>query len=272
MAWRNDHPAVVRFWGDINRAAIQAVQHPGKVFDVNPQVSFKCDDAFLRMRLPGGRELAYPFPGLMTTDRGDLVVTYKDASSGKWADCRHHGQLGSWPGGWTENVVQAVARDLFAAAMPRLEAAGYPIVLHVHDGIVAAAPEDFGAAEDFKRIMRNRDGYPIGNGEDHASGSFGPSFIYRDENGQPFMRTTRRIDAKVVKHFPQQYWDGGKWIWGKPAGPKIPYRLPELLAAPPDALRSLCVKAKRMRIASRRLVSWRQPIAKAGRTGNGRPG
>ena len=53
----------------------------------------------------------------------------------------------------TENAVQAVARDLFAAAMPRLEAAGYPIVLHLHDEIVAEVPEDFGSVAEIKRII-----------------------------------------------------------------------------------------------------------------------
>lgn len=110
-AWRNAHPETVKFWGSINVAAIMAVQQPGKVFGVNPRVSFKCDDDFfkcdddfLRMRLPNGRELAYPYPRLMTTDRGELVVIYKD--SGKWVDCRHG--LGAYGGTWTENAVQAV--------------------------------------------------------------------------------------------------------------------------------------------------------------------
>ena len=45
----------------------------------------------------------------------------------------------------------------------------------------------------------------------------------RDENG------------KRKKSFPTAYWHAGDWVWGWPKE-VVPYRLPELLAAPPDAL------------------------------------
>ena len=76
---------------------------------------------------------------------------FKDNAAGKWADCRY-GQ-GAYGGLWTENIVQAVSRDLLAAAMQRLEGAGYPIVLHVHDEIVAEAPIEFGSIEEFTRLI-----------------------------------------------------------------------------------------------------------------------
>jgi DNA polymerase len=150
QAWRRAHPQTVKFWGAINRAAIHAVRKPNSVIPCG-HLAFKYDGTFLRMKLPSGRKLAYPFPSLKTTKFGDLAVVFADNASGKWTACRY-GQ-GAYGGTWIENAVQAVARDLFAAAMPRLEAAGYPIVLHVHDEIVCEVPNGFGSVEEFQKIM-----------------------------------------------------------------------------------------------------------------------
>jgi DNA polymerase bacteriophage-type len=149
-AWRRAHPSTVRFWGAINRAAIQAVRKPGTVVACG-RLAFKYDGTFLHLKLPSGRKLAYPFPRLKTTKFGDLAVVFMDNQGGKWTECRYG--LGAYGGTWIENAVQAVARDLFAAAMPRLEAAGYPIVLHVHDEIVVEAPAGVGSVEEFQQIM-----------------------------------------------------------------------------------------------------------------------
>lgn len=150
QAWRDAHQSTVRLWYMLDKAAITAVRYPGTM-PTAKRVTFKCDDTFLRMTLPSGRELSYPFPKLKTNSRGHAVVSFMDNELGKWVECRH-GQ-GAYGGTWTENAVQAVARDLFAAAMPRLEAAGYKIVLHIHDEVVAEMPDGFGSAEEFLKII-----------------------------------------------------------------------------------------------------------------------
>ena len=296
QAWRKAHPETVRFWGAVDRAAIKAIQNPGTVIQCK-KIAFECNDTFLFMRLPSGRKIAYPFPRLKTNSRGNCVVVFMDNDKGKWVECRR-GQ-GAYGGTWIENAVRAIARDLFAAAMPRLEAAGYHITLHIHDEICAEVPEEFGSPEQFLEILttppswagdlpiaakvrvgerfckitkpaaeENSAGGETGetavDGEDHDDGekdheardadreearsgnnyasgerSGGRNvnkYIYRDENGKNYLRVVRTSK----KQFPQSHWENGRWVKGKPAGPKIPYRLPELIAASPAAPIFIC--------------------------------
>lgn len=55
-------------------------------------------------------------------------------------------------------------------------------------------------------------------------------YIYSNEDGEPYLRVQRTNN----KQFPQSHWDGKKWQWGKPKGPKIPYFLPDLIATAPE--------------------------------------
>jgi 5S rRNA maturation endonuclease (ribonuclease M5) len=56
---------------------------------------------------------------------------------------------------------------------------------------------------------------------------FVTQYIYRQADSAPYLKVCRTAE----KQFPQFHWDGSGWKKGKPNGPKIPYRLPELLAA-----------------------------------------
>jgi hypothetical protein len=59
-------------------------------------------------------------------------------------------------------------------------------------------------------------------------------YIYYGEDGTPYLRVQKFRDADGKKQYPQSHWEGKGWASGKPAGPKIPYRLPELIKATPD--------------------------------------
>ncbi len=64
-------------------------------------------------------------------------------------------RVSTYGGSLTENIVQAVARDLLADALVRVDAAGYPILGHVHDEIIAQVPcsADAGALSRFEHLM-----------------------------------------------------------------------------------------------------------------------
>jgi DNA polymerase len=145
--WRHAHPATTEFWKDLNLACKQAVHTGGKINRGN-RFSFTMEHGTLFITLPSGRRLAYPQARLGPGKyEGRREVYFKSNARGGWADERN------WYGTFTENVVQATARDLLAHAMLRLERAGYPVVLHVHDEVVCEVPEDFGSEDEFRRIM-----------------------------------------------------------------------------------------------------------------------
>ena len=68
-------------------------------------------------------------------------MVYDDNSGGKFVPCR--GGFGAYCGVWFENIVSGISRDILVEAMFRVEAAGYPIVMHVHDELVCEVPEGF---------------------------------------------------------------------------------------------------------------------------------
>jgi DNA polymerase len=157
IEWRAAHSNIRKWWHRLDKAAWTAVQQRGRVVRCGV-VTFKCRGTFLQLTLPSGRKLSYPQPRIIGDDHEQHVL-FADNACGRFTDCRH-GQ-GAYGGTWTENVVSGIARDLLADAMLRIEAAGYPIVLHVHDEIVAEVPEDFGSTGEFTRLMTRRPAWAL---------------------------------------------------------------------------------------------------------------
>ena len=101
----------------------------------------------------------YPQPHIEIEDERNQVVVFADNAAGQFQDCRR-GE-GAYGGLWTENIVSGIARDLLADAMLRIEAAGYPIVLHVHDELVAEVPDGFGSTDEFTRLMTRKPAWAL---------------------------------------------------------------------------------------------------------------
>lgn len=137
-AWRQSNPAIVRYWNGVQNAAILALKNPGKrVSRCNVTFAFYRTQKALFCYLPSGRPLVYQQPELRPGKYGE-EITYMgmDQYTRKWS------RLNTYGGKLTENIVQAVARDLLMHSIVRVERAGFPVVAHVHDEIICEVPEE----------------------------------------------------------------------------------------------------------------------------------
>ena len=109
---------------------------------------------FLKMQLPSRRCISYPFAREGEGKYGDAVVIFKDAQQGQFKDCNHG--AGFWGGSLVENAVQGIGRDILMDAVVRLEEAGYPVILTIHDEVICEVPENFGSLGEFKALVAQR--------------------------------------------------------------------------------------------------------------------
>ena len=137
--WRKANPNIVRFWSTIEAAAVRAIK-TGEATTIHCGVIVAYRWGMLLITLPSGRTICYPRAdiGLERGDgwRGDHeVIEYEGMNqiTKKWERIRTYG------GKLTENVVQAIARDILGCIILRAHAAGLKIVFHIHDEIVVEA-------------------------------------------------------------------------------------------------------------------------------------
>lgn len=133
-------PAVPKLWAGLEDAALRAVQ-TGKKTEAYG-VEFKLEDKWLTARLPSGNMLWYFNPRLIrktmpwTDSYGDPVVKPAWQFQSWSGETKQFAVVDAYGGLITENVVQAMARQLMVEAMFVCEREGFPIVLTVHDEIL----------------------------------------------------------------------------------------------------------------------------------------
>ena len=157
-SWREANPNIVRFWYDVDRAAKKAVKDRTTV--TLRDIQFIYESGVLFIKLPGGRRLSYAKPQMGINKFGSPSITYMGiGQSKKWE------RLETFGGKLVENITQAIARDLLANAMINVTGAGYSIVFHVHDEIIAEMPEGQGSVGEMCQLMSNApawaDGLPL---------------------------------------------------------------------------------------------------------------
>lgn len=126
-AYRDAVPRTRQFWHDLE----SAVADGGRA----GRIGVERKGNHVRLWLPSNRAITYRD---MTWDRWVQVDDdgKKLFREGWRYTAGHGGRTPVWGGTLTENVTQAVARDVLGEAMLALEAAGYRIVGHVHDEVL----------------------------------------------------------------------------------------------------------------------------------------
>lgn len=150
--WRQANQNIVNLWYNMEYAAVRAVKQRGSTQTCS-YVKWGVNGKHLFCLLPSGRLMAYYDP-IIKAEPGPYgkrrsVLTYMGMDSYTYQYTRQK----TYGGKLVENVVQAIARDLLAEAIPRMELAGYPVVLHVHDEILSEVDEGTGSVEEHERLM-----------------------------------------------------------------------------------------------------------------------
>jgi hypothetical protein len=185
VAWREAHPNVAGFWREQERAATLACLSQGKLQTTKSgQIKWLHSKGYLLCRLPSGRVLTYPRAHVLMVENPETkkkreVIHYEgeDALTKRW------GLISTYGGKLVENIVQAVSRDLLVGAMFRMEARGWPIVLHVHDEAIVEVPVGSVSVGDFAQVM--------------AAGERWSTGLSKPAQGQALPKMTTMLDVAL---------------------------------------------------------------------------
>ena len=141
--WRTSNPSIVELWAEIEACAHEAVRYHRKVVGTPRNLVFDCDDDYFTVQLPSGRKLFYYHPVFKEKKVGKSTKTSKILHyEGLNQETKQWGLIDTYGGKLTENIVQAISRDLIGYAMENLESNGFGITMHVHDEAIAEVPDN----------------------------------------------------------------------------------------------------------------------------------
>ena len=123
--FRTKYSKIPALWANIEKAFRWVVKYPHEHKSI-PFFEFWNDNGVVNIQLPSTRCLKYP-EARIVKDRWNGKLKYK--------------KYYLWGGAITENVVQAIARDIFVEGVLRLDAAGIPVILRSHDEVVMLLSE-----------------------------------------------------------------------------------------------------------------------------------
>lgn len=151
--WRSANPAIVDMWKEIDEASKEAVRYQRPVSCTCRNIIFDCNGEFMTIQLPSGRKLFYYGPKFKDKKIGcSTMPTRVLCYQGVVQETKQWGEIDTYGGKLTENIVQAIARDLLGDAMLRMQDEGYEIVASVHDEVIVEVPE-INAKDHYNRLV-----------------------------------------------------------------------------------------------------------------------
>lgn len=168
--WREANPQIKNSWKVLAQLCIRAIETRTVQSGYHCKfgvVNYGGKIDFLRIQLPSKRSIYFAEPMVHvkemywneTTRRyqdepidGQQPKVMKEWShmawiKGMWLRDRTHG------GVTLQNITEAFGRDLLVNGMFNVEEAGYPVIMHIHDELVAETAEDQGSTEEFLQLM-----------------------------------------------------------------------------------------------------------------------
>jgi DNA polymerase len=140
--WREANRRIRDLWYAMENAAVKVVTEGGSVgvgrVIISREFDYNSGLDYMTILLPSGRKLYYVSPTIGMNQWGKPSISYM----GMEQQTKRWGTVETYGGKLVENCVQAIARDCLACAVERLDAAGLPIVFHVHDEIVIEIAHD----------------------------------------------------------------------------------------------------------------------------------
>ena len=132
-AWRTSNPNIVQLWWDVDNAVKTTVRQ--RLDTETHGIRFRYRSGMLFIVLPSGRQLCYVKPKIGVNQFGGDSVTYEGVgSTKKWERIESYGPK------FTENIVQAISRDILMYAIRTLSHCF--IVGHVHDELIIECSMD----------------------------------------------------------------------------------------------------------------------------------
>lgn len=151
--WRDANRRIRDLWYKMDAAAVQIITQGGAVGVNNVVIArefnYEQGTDCMTITLPSGRKLYYIEPQIGQNQWGNPSISYMgmDQTTKKWKRIETYG------GKLVENCVQAIARDCLAQAIEHLEAAGLPVIFHIHDEVVIDCAPDAATLEDVVKII-----------------------------------------------------------------------------------------------------------------------